>query len=373
MNTVYGATKPIPFTFDRGIFNITDLSIKEGTYSTDLIGFIQNVDPLMNTIKGLSLKIEMYDRNNHLIDLAESGYSSTLPSDFPPQAKYAFKIPIDKNNDLDHLNIRMLATDWGTSITYPNVNQTRTFEDCYSDEVVIINETSRQKQMTINFTDQAVKTLITNFCNFYHDKPGLWVSGSSNVQQYNDIFNKYGAQFGQKYGHTIPESIKQVLDPDVVSDLSGNYSSDRPYMGIIGLNLTPDFSKQTGLNQTKGFLLTLITKGSPAEKSGLRAGSIVTTYNGRDVIVGGDIIQKIDNQSVSNLQDIMSYVSQKHVGDQVFFTILRDNATMELGLTLGKSPIQATSQNDGNKNQEELYNQCLNVAGKSLCDFLYKR
>ena len=25
------------------------------------------------------------------------------------------------------------------------------------------------------------------------------------------------------------------------------------------------------------------------------------------------------------------------------------------------------------KNQEELYNECVNVAGKSLCDFLYKR
>jgi hypothetical protein len=69
----------------------------------------------------------------------------------------------------------------------------------------------------------------------------------------------------------------------------------------------------------------------------------------------------------------MSYVSQKHVGDQVFFTILRDNATMELGLTLGKMPSQPTSQSGGNQTQEELYSQCVNVAGKSLCDFLFKR
>jgi hypothetical protein len=30
VTTVYGATKPIPYTYDRGVFNITDVSIKTG-------------------------------------------------------------------------------------------------------------------------------------------------------------------------------------------------------------------------------------------------------------------------------------------------------------------------------------------------------
>jgi hypothetical protein len=41
--TVYGVTKPIPFTYDRGAFNITDLSIKEGDYSTDLVGMMKQI------------------------------------------------------------------------------------------------------------------------------------------------------------------------------------------------------------------------------------------------------------------------------------------------------------------------------------------
>jgi S1-C subfamily serine protease len=140
------------------------------------------------------------------------------------------------------------------------------------------------------------------------------------------------------------------------------------------------------LNQTKGFLITSITKGSPADKSGLRAGSTTTTYNGRDVDVGGDIILKIDNREVTKIDDILAYLeSQKHVGDKVHFTILRDNAIKELDLILGDRPSPAKldssndfsnrlpPQNDNNKNQEELYNQCVNVAGKSLCDFLFKR
>src|SRR5437867_10316713 len=194
------------------------------------------------------------------------------------------------------------------------------------------------------------------------------------------IFSNTGVYSG--VGFAIPSnSISKVA-----TSLIQNGSYHHPYIGIIGLSLTPDLSKQIGLNQTKGFLITSITKGSPADKSGLRAGSTTTTYNGRDVEVGGDIILKIDNREVSKIDDILAYLeSQKHVGDKVHFTILRDNAIKELDLILGDRPSPAkldTSndfsnrlppQNDNNKNQEELYNQCVNVAGKSLCDFLFKR
>ncbi|TLX92852.1 MAG: PDZ domain-containing protein [Thaumarchaeota archaeon] len=194
------------------------------------------------------------------------------------------------------------------------------------------------------------------------------------------IFSNTGVYSG--VGFAIPSNTISK----VATSLIQNGSYHHPYIGIIGLSLTPDLSKQIGLNQTKGFLITSITKGSPADKSGLRAGSTTTTYNGRDVEVGGDIILKIDNREVSKIDDILAYLeSQKHVGDKVHFTILRDNAIKELDLILGDRPSPAkldTSndfsnrlppQNDNNKNQEELYNQCVNVAGKSLCDFLFKR
>jgi len=89
--------------------------------------------------------------------------------------------------------------------------------------------------------------------------------------------------------------------------------------------------------------------------------------------VGGDIILKMDNQSVSKIEDIMAYVSQKHAGDNVHLTILRDNAIRELDVILGQMPSQPTSQNDGNNNLKDLYDQCVSVAGKSLCDFLFKK
>src|SRR5437867_9707037 len=150
------------------------------------------------------------------------------------------------------------------------------------------------------------------------------------------IFSNTGVYSG--VGFAIPSNTISK----VATSLIQNGSYHHPYIGIIGLSLTPDLSKQIGLNQTKGFLITSITKGSPADKSGLRAGSTTTTYNGRDVDVGGDIILKIDNREVTKIDDILAYLeSQKHVGDKVHFTILRDNAIKELDLILGDRPSPA--------------------------------
>jgi len=213
-----------------------------------------------------------------------------------------------------------------------------------------------------------------------HDKQPYAITFYANTKNYE----KYLPEFEQMvksfrfvdnfFGSTETDNETETKTNETNTKTNfSTYISYRPYLEIGGISLTPDLSKQIGLNQTKGFLLTNITKGSPAGKAGLRAGSTTTTYNGRDVEVGGDIILKIDNSEVSKIDDIKAYLSQKHVGDKAHLTILRDNAIKELDLTLGKSPIQPTSQNGDNKNEEELYNECVRVAGQSLCDFLFKR
>ena len=131
-----------------------------------------------------------------------------------------------------------------------------------------------------------------------------------------------------------------------------------------------------------GVLITSISEGSPAEKADLQAGYTTKTFNGREINTGGDIILKIENREVSFMHDITAYAqSQKQVGDKVNFTILRDNETRELDLILGKSPTQPSNgfsntfppQYGHSNYPEELYNECVSVAGKSFCDYLFKR
>jgi serine protease Do len=196
------------------------------------------------------------------------------------------------------------------------------------------------------------------------------------------IFSNTGVYSG--VGFAIPSNTISKVAQSLIQ--TGSYR--HPYIGILGLSLTPDLAKQIGLTQTKGFLVTSITKESPAEKADLRAGTTTKTLNGRDFDVGGDIILKIDNRDVTKIDDILAYLeSQKHVGDKIHLTILRDNTIRELDLVLGEKPSPDkidSSLNDfpnklpppqnGNGNSpEELYDECVRVAGKSFCDFLFRK
>ena len=196
------------------------------------------------------------------------------------------------------------------------------------------------------------------------------------------IFSNTGVYSG--VGFAIPSNTISKVAQSLIQ--TGSYR--HPYIGIIGLSLTPDLAKQIGLIQTKGFLVTSLTKGSPADEADLRAGTTTKTLNGRDFDVGGDIILKIDNRDVTKIDDILAYLeSQKHVGDKVHLTILRDNTIRELDLVLGERPSpdkidsslndfpdRLTPPQNGNGNSpEELYDECVRVAGKSFCDFLFRK
>lgn len=195
------------------------------------------------------------------------------------------------------------------------------------------------------------------------------------------IFSSTGVYSG--VGFAIPSNTISKVATSLIQ--TGSYR--HPYIGIEGVSLAPDLTEQIGLTQTKGFLITSITEGSPAEKADLQAGSTTKTFNGREINTGGDIILKIDNREVTKIDDILAYLeSQKQVGDQVHLTILRDNAISELDLVLGErpspdkidsslneSPNRLPPQNGDSNYPEELYDECVSVAGKSFCDFLFKR
>jgi len=195
------------------------------------------------------------------------------------------------------------------------------------------------------------------------------------------IFSNTGVYSG--VGFAIPSNTISK----VVTSLIQTGSYRHPYIGIVGLSLTADLSKQIGLSQTKGFLITSITDGSPAEKADLRAGTSTKTYNGREINIGGDIILKIDNREVTKIDDILAYLeSQKQVGDSVHLTIQRDNVISELDLVLGQRPSadkidsslndfpnRSPPQNGDGNYPEELYDECVRVAGESFCDFLFRK
>jgi len=79
------------------------------------------------------------------------------------------------------------------------------------------------------------------------------------------------------------------------------------------------------LSKSTVYLVINVTKNIPALLAGIKEGNTTYSINGIPIRLGGDVIIKIDNSTVSKVNDILSYLeNHKRVGDNVSLTVLRD-------------------------------------------------
>ena len=204
------------------------------------------------------------------------------------------------------------------------------------------------------------------------------------------IFSNTGSYSG--VGFAIPSNmIKKV-----VTSLIATGSYTHPYIGITGLDITPEIAEAIGLQEARGFLVTDVIKGGPSDKAGIRGGYIITNINGTEIELGGDVILEIDNKTVRTINDILTYLNtQKKVGDTVQLTVLRDGQIQQIPVTLAAmstlpefanpeaplqpdeslpappSPPSQPPDNDGLFGN--LYDECVKMASKEICDSLFGR
>jgi S1-C subfamily serine protease len=70
---------------------------------------------------------------------------------------------------------------------------------------------------------------------------------------------------------------------------------------------------------------------------------VVANINGTEIELGGDVILRIDNITVNTIDDILSYLNTKKVGDTVQLTILSDVKVENVSVQLGPSSTAAGS------------------------------
>lgn len=138
-------------------------------------------------------------------------------------------------------------------------------------------------------------------------------------------------------GSAIPSDVIKKVVPELIS--TGTYR--QPYIGIAGVDMSPEIADEMGLNGSRGFLVTEVTSGSPAERSGIRGEGALTDINGRQIELGGDVIVAVDNVSVRKIDDLLSYLqSERSIGETVTLTVIRDGKNQEIGMTLAARPTQ---------------------------------
>lgn len=117
-------------------------------------------------------------------------------------------------------------------------------------------------------------------------------------------------------GFAIPANM--VLN--VASNLIKSGEVPRGMLGLFPDDLTRDMADAVGLVSTKGALVNQVQDDSPASRAG---------------IVHGDIIVKIDATAIDSASDLRLTVSQRLPGTEVEVTLIRDDQTIVLPVTLG--------------------------------------
>ena len=144
-------------------------------------------------------------------------------------------------------------------------------------------------------------------------------------------------------GFAIPVSIVQRVVPELIA----NGSYDWAWLGVRGIGLTPTIAQAMNLSTEQGAYLTDILRNGPAQKAGLRGASEISTVDGRQVPVGGDVITAINDVPISSFDDLLVYIAlESSPGEEVKLSVLREGKPQTIVLKLEARPSTMTLETE---------------------------
>ncbi|HVW93849.1 MAG TPA: Do family serine endopeptidase [Devosia sp.] len=142
------------------------------------------------------------------------------------------------------------------------------------------------------------------------------------------IFSPNGGSVGIAFA--IPaDTVKQITN-----DLIKSGTVTRGFLGVGIQDVTRDIADSVGLKQAKGAVVTETTKGSPADKAGIKS---------------GDVITAVDGQQIEGARALSRTIGSKAPGTSVDVTVWRDNAEHHFTVTL--DTLKPTSNDNSKQNQ----------------------
>ncbi len=125
----------------------------------------------------------------------------------------------------------------------------------------------------------------------------------------------------------------------IISSLLTKGFYSHPWLGAYGVDVNLDIAKAVNLTESKGFLVIAVANSSPSKKAGILGGDNTTNINGRKITLGGDIILKVDNKNIQNIQDMSGYIeSKKNIGDTMQVSLLRNGILQLINVRLEANP-----------------------------------
>jgi serine protease Do len=124
---------------------------------------------------------------------------------------------------------------------------------------------------------------------------------------------------GQNLGFAIPISMVK----DVLPSIKEKGRPDMGWLGVSAQAVTPDLAAALGLEDPVGAIINGITKGSPAEKAGLRH---------------GDVIVALDGKKILDPSELPRMVAFRHIGKTVLLTVIREGKPLDIKAVVEMKP-----------------------------------
>ena len=147
------------------------------------------------------------------------------------------------------------------------------------------------------------------------------------------IFSTTGGFAG--VGFAVPSNTIAKVAPVLIE--RGFF--EHPWLGVSGIDMTPETAETIGLGEPRGFLVIEVAPGGPADGAGVQGGDTPMQLNGMEIPLGGDVVLAINDRDVRKIDDVLGYLQQAtQVGETVTLTVWRDGQIIEIDVTLGARP-----------------------------------
>ncbi len=147
------------------------------------------------------------------------------------------------------------------------------------------------------------------------------------------IFSTTGGFAG--VGFSVPSNTIAKIAPVLIE----RGAFQHPWLGVSGIDMTPEIAEAIGLGEPRGFLVIETAPGGPADTAGVQGGNTLVQLAGREIALGGDVILAIDDRDVRKIDDVLGYLQQAtEVGETVTLTVWRDGQIIQIDVALGARP-----------------------------------
>ncbi|VVE18183.1 Periplasmic pH-dependent serine endoprotease DegQ [Pandoraea horticolens] len=131
------------------------------------------------------------------------------------------------------------------------------------------------------------------------------------------IYSRSGGNMG--IGFAIPVSTaRSVLESIITTG-----AVTRGWVGVEPQDITSDIAESFGLQQDSGVIIAGVVQGGPADKAGIQP---------------GDILTKVNGESIRDTTELLNVIAQIKPGTQAKLHVTRKKKELDLTATIGMRP-----------------------------------